>query len=207
MIIVGIAGGSASGKTRVAKMIASHFSDDICILKYDSYYLSFSEYSLEERKTFNYDHPDTFDHELLKNHLKLFLEGKTVATPIYDYINYERSNEVFEVKNPTVLIIEGILALYDEEIRNMFDIKVFIDTDDDIRFIRRLKRDIEKRGRDFESVSSQYLTTVKHMHDLYIQPTKRYADIVVPLGADNTVAIEMICSYIKCKKSSLVNDF
>ncbi len=199
MIIVGIAGGSASGKTKIAQKIAERFLNNVHIIKYDAYYLPFKEYSLEERKTFNYDHPETFDHQLLKEHLLMLEAGEKVATPIYDYVNYTRSAEVMMLQNPPILIIEGILTLFNPEIRELCDLKIYVDTDDDIRFIRRLHRDTKKRGRDLQSVSDQYLESVKVMHDLYVKPTKKYADIIIPIGADNHIAIEMVCAYIGSK--------
>lgn len=192
-IIIGVTGGSGSGKTSVSRAILNHFPEhSIMMLEHDSYYKDQSHLEFEERLKTNYDHPFAFDTDLLIEHLEVLLNYETIEKPVYDYVHHTRSEETVIQEPRDVIILEGILILEDERLRNMMDIKVYVDTDDDIRIIRRIKRDIEERGRTLDSVIDQYLTVVKPMYHQFIEPTKRYADVVVPEGGKNHVAIDLI---------------
>ena len=193
-ILIGIAGGTASGKTSIANILKEEFKDtnSVQILKEDDYYKDQSDMPMEERFKTNYDHPFAFDFDLMEKHLKDLLDCIAIEKPTYDYTVHNRSN-VTEIIEPTdVIILEGLFALYNPEIRVLEDIKIFADSDADIRFIRRLKRDIRDRNRTIESVIEQYLTTVKPMHEQFIEPTKKYADIIIPDCKTNTVGIDLI---------------
>ncbi len=192
-IIIGVTGGSGSGKTSVSRAILNHFPEhSIMMLEHDSYYKDQSHLEFEERLKTNYDHPFAFDTDLLIEHLEVLLNYETIEKPVYDYVHHTRSEETVIQEPRDVIILEGILILEDERLRNMMDIKVYVDTDDDIRIIRRIKRDMEERGRTLDSVIDQYLTVVKPMYHQFIEPTKRYADVVVPEGGKNHVAIDLI---------------
>ena len=192
--IIGIAGGTASGKSLVSKKVFEESSlyGSVVVIKMDDYYKDLSNLSLEERAQINYDHPNSFDIDLLVEHINKLKNGETINKPIYDFSIHNRTNETDLISPVNVVIIEGILIFAIPEIRELFDIKLFVDTPDDIRFIRRLKRDIKKRGRDVESVINQYLETVRPMHHLFVEPSKQYADIIVPEGGYNQVALNMI---------------
>lgn len=207
-IIIGIAGGSASGKTSVARKLVKNFDDDktVTIIRQDDYYRDQSHMPFQERLKTNYDHPDAFDNELLIRQIDELASGKSVEKPTYDYVNHTRST-ITEVVHPSdVLILEGLFVLEDEEIRKRLDMKIFIDTDADIRFIRRLKRDVRDRGRTIESVCDQYMNTVRVMHEAFVEPSKRKADVIIPEGSHNEVAMDLlltkISSIITSKKSS-----
>ncbi|MBQ1299582.1 MAG: uridine kinase [Erysipelotrichaceae bacterium] len=207
-IIIGIAGGSASGKTSVARKLVKNFDDDktVAIIRQDDYYRDQSHMPFQERLKTNYDHPDAFDNELLIRQIDELASGKSVEKPTYDYVNHTRST-ITEVVHPSdVLILEGLFVLEDEEIRKRLDMKIFIDTDADIRFIRRLKRDVRDRGRTIESVCDQYMNTVRVMHEAFVEPSKRKADVIIPEGSHNEVAMDLlltkISSIITSKKSS-----
>lgn len=196
-IVIGVAGGSASGKTTVSRAIFDKFSGhSILLLEEDSYYKK-SNLPFAEREKINYDHPLSFDTDLLYQQLQDLLNYKTIEKPVYDYTTHNRSDEVVLVEPKEVIILEGILVLFDERLRNLMDIKVFVDTDDDIRIIRRIQRDMKERGRTLQSVIDQYLDTVKPMYHQFIEPTKRYADIIVPEGGKNQVAIDLLATKIK----------
>ncbi|MBO8131404.1 MAG: uridine kinase [Candidatus Marinimicrobia bacterium] len=191
-ILIGIAGGTGSGKTSMAKNIVKDLNpNDVIIIELDSYYHDLSHIPLDMRHRHNFDHPDAYDFKLLKEHIKSLLEGKPVNIPIYDYKTHTRKKETIQVYGHRIIVLEGIMALYDEELRDMMDIKIYIETADDIRFIRRLKRDIKERGRTLESVIAQYMETVRPMHEQFVEPTKKYADIIIPEGGFNTVAIDL----------------
>lgn len=197
-ILILIAGGTASGKTTVVDKLKAHFSDDdISVVAMDNYYKRRDDISLEERKKINYDHPDAIDMKLLKEHIILLLNNCDVACPIYDFKNHNRSNSTINIKHSRVIIVEGILALYDSEIRELADIEIFVESEPDIRFIRRLKRDISERGRDVDDVISQYLATVKPMYDSYVAPTKRFADIIIPNDTKHDMAIDILATKIE----------
>ena len=193
-ILIGIAGGTASGKTSVAKILKDDFKDtqSVTIIKEDDYYKDQSNITYEERCKTNYDHPLAFDFDLMTKQLKELLCGHTIQKPTYDYTVHNRSDVIETVEPSDVIILEGLFTLYNPEIRELEDIKVFIDTDADKRFIRRLKRDIVERQRTMESVMDQYLTTVKPMHDQFIEPTKKYANIIIPDGKTNVVGVDIL---------------
>lgn len=197
--ILGIAGGTASGKTTVAKKLKELAEPygKVAMLRLDDYYKDMSHLCLEERKKINFDHPDSYDFELILKHINDLLNGIPVKKPIYDFVISVRTKETELVEPSDVIIIEGIMIFTCEELRNMFDMKIYVDTPDDIRFIRRLKRDIRDRGRTVESVVNQYLTTVRPMHHSFVEPSKRYADIIVPEGGKNEVAIDLLITKIK----------
>ena len=196
-IIIGVTGGSGSGKTSVSRAIFNNFPDhSIMMLEQDSYYKDQSHLSFEERLNTNYDHPFAFDNDLLIQHVGDLLNYKAIEKPVYDYVAHTRSQATIIQEPKEVIILEGILILEDERLRDLMDIKVYVDTDDDIRIIRRIKRDMEERGRTLDSVIEQYLTVVKPMYHQFIERTKRYADIIVPEGGENHVAIDLITTKV-----------
>ena len=196
--LIGIAGGTASGKTTVAQKVfheAKKFGS-VVVIRLDDYYKEMFNLNLSERANINYDHPDSYDSQLLVSHLKLLKQGLSIEKPTYDFVVHNRSKDV-EIINPAnVVIVEGIMVFAIPELKNLFDIKLFVDTPDDIRFIRRLNRDIEHRGRTVESVVNQYLSTVRPMHLLFVEPSKKFADIIIPEGGENQVAIDFITTKI-----------
>ncbi|MCO7134341.1 uridine kinase [Ligilactobacillus salivarius] len=197
-VIIGVTGGSGSGKTTVSRAIFEQLhGHSLLMLQEDSYYNDQSDMPFEERIKTNYDHPNAFDTELLVKQLKDLLDWKTIEKPIYDYTEHTRSLEVEKVEPKEVIILEGILVLNDPALRDLMDIKIFVDTDDDIRIIRRIQRDIEERGRSLQSVIDQYKSTVKPMYHQFIEPTKRYADIIVPEGGENQVAIDLLVTKVR----------
>ncbi len=193
-IIIGIAGGSASGKTTIARVISDEFRErkSLVIIRQDDYYKDQSALTMEQRVLTNYDHPFAFDNDLLVKHLDELLQRKTIIKPIYDFKQHTRSDEIETITPKDVIILEGLFILEDETIRNRLDMKIFVDTDADVRFIRRLKRDVIDRGRTVESVISQYLATVKPMHEGFVEPSKKFADIIIPEGGKNLVAIDLL---------------
>ena len=196
--VIGIAGGTASGKTTVARKVLNEAKKfgSVVVIRLDDYYKEMSNLDLSERAKINYDHPDSYDSQLLITHLNILKQGKSIQKPTYDFVIHNRSKEV-EIINPAnVVIVEGIMVFAIPELKNLFDIKLFVDTPDDIRFIRRLTRDIEHRGRTVESVVSQYLSTVRPMHLLFVEPSKKFADIIIPEGGENQVAIDFITTKI-----------
>ena len=195
-LFIGIAGGSGGGKTTLAKHLAEYFGDRLVLLRHDDYYKSQSSLTLEERATLNYDHPDAFDTDLLVSHLDELRAGNDISCPIYNYSLHDRDTNVRIVKAKEVIVLEGILIFENREILDRLDIKIFVDTDADIRIIRRIKRDVSERGRDLDSVINQYINTVKPMHEAFVEPSKRRADIIVPQGGMNRVAIDMITQRI-----------
>lgn len=197
-ILIGITGGTGSGKSSIADTIYSSFSNEcIAMIQQDMYYKDQSNLSMEERVKTNYDHPKAFDNELLISHLNDLINGIAIDKPIYDFSKHTRSHETVRVEPREIIIVEGILVLENKELRDLLDIKVYVDTDADIRILRRLVRDINERGRTVESVINQYLEIVRPMHMEFIEPTKRYADIIVPEGGQNKVAIDILVSKIK----------
>ncbi|WP_417899496.1 uridine kinase [Bacillus haimaensis] len=197
-IVIGVAGGSGSGKTSVTKAIFDHFTEkSILMLEQDYYYKDQADVAFEERLKTNYDHPLAFDNDLLIQHIQSLLSYDSVNKPVYDYTLHTRSSQVVEVEPKEVIIVEGILVLEDERLRNLMDIKLFVDTDADIRIIRRMLRDIKDRGRTIDSVIEQYVTVVRPMHNQFIEPTKRYADIIIPEGGQNHVAIDLMVTKIQ----------
>lgn len=197
VMVIGIAGGSGSGKTTLAQKIKEVFEEDVIILCHDYYYKSNDCISLEDRKKLNYDHPDSFDTDLLIEHLKRLKEMDTIYHPVYSFVDHTRLKETVEVKPAKVIIVEGILIFENKQLCDLMDIKVFVDTDSDVRIIRRLLRDVQERGRDLDSVVNQYLSTVKPMHEEFVDPSKKRADIIIPEGGCNTVALNMLLERIK----------
>lgn len=196
--IIGIAGGTSSGKTTISKKIyeQSMKYGSVIVIRLDDYYNDLAKISLEERKKINFDHPDSYDINLLIYHLNKLKNHESILKPTYDFINYTRSHEYEEIFPANVIIVEGIMLFQNQKLRDMFDIKIFVETPDDIRFIRRLKRDIKYRGRSVESVCEQYLSTVRPMHLTFVEPSKIYADLIIPEGGENIVAINIIVSKI-----------
>ena len=195
-LFIGIAGGSGSGKTTLANKLAEFFSDSLSILRHDDYYKAQSDLTIEERKALNFDHPDAFDTALLIEHLDALRRGEDIECPIYDYSIHDRSEKTRTVKSTKVIVLEGILIFENPEILKRLDVKIFVDTDADVRIIRRIKRDVNERGRDLDSIISQYFNTVKPMHEAFVEPSKKNADIIVPEGGKNRVALEMIIERI-----------
>ena len=192
ILVIGIAGGSGSGKTTLMKRLVEHFGSDVAVLSHDNYYKRHDELTFEERAALNYDEPDALDTSLLVYQLDQLRHGRAIDCPQYDFTNHNRSDETLRVEPQRVIIVEGIMIFVDEDLRSLMDIKIFVDTDADIRLCRRIKRDVTKRGRSLESVIHHYKSTVKPMHEKYVEPSKRYADLVVPEGGKNQVALDMI---------------
>ena len=198
MLIIGIAGGTGSGKTTVVrKIIESLPTGEVVLLPQDSYYKDSSHVPAEQRQSINFDHPDAFDWKLLSSHIALLRQGKSIEQPIYEYITSTRQKETIHIEPRKVVIIEGILALYDQKLRDMMDLKIFVDTDPDDRLIRVIQRDIIERGRTAEAVMERYVRVLKPMHQQFIEPSKRYADLIVPEGGSNQIAIDILTMYIK----------
>lgn len=197
ILTIGIAGGTGSGKTTITKKIISEFGSDVSVIHHDSYYKAHNELSYEERCRLNYDHPESFDTPLLLKHLRALKSGRAIEAPVYDYTVHNRSKETELIKPARVLIVEGILIYAEPELCRELDIKLFVDTDADVRILRRIVRDVKKRGRTLDSVIEQYLTTVKPMHEEFVEPSKRRADIIIPEGGRNTVALEMVLERIR----------
>jgi uridine kinase len=195
-LFIGIAGGSGSGKTTLGNRLLEFFGDSLSLLRHDDYYKAQSTLSIEERACLNFDHPDAFDTPLLIEHLDRLRLGESIDCPIYDYSKHDRSDRVRTVKATEVIVLEGILIFENPEILDRLDIKIYVDTDADVRIIRRIKRDVSERGRDLDSVITQYFATVKPMHEAFVEPSKRRADIIVPEGGMNSVALEMIIQRI-----------
>jgi uridine kinase len=201
-LIIGISGASASGKSLLANTIVSELgSSQVAIIPEDAYYRDRYDLTLEQREKINYDHPDAFEHELLREHLATLQNGGSIELPIYDYTVHLRSKQTRSIGKHTIIVLEGILLLADDKLRQLMDIKIFMDTPLDICLIRRLQRDVIRRGRTFESVLQQYETSVRPMYQQFIEPSKRYADIIVPRGGENRIAIEVI----KAKMQELLN--
>jgi uridine kinase len=197
-VVIGVAGGSGSGKTSVTKAIYESFKGhSITMLQQDYYYKDQSDLPFEERLKTNYDHPLAFDNDLLIKHIEKLLRYEPIEKPVYDYSLHTRSKEVIEVEPKDVIILEGILVLEDERLRSLMDIKLYVDTDADIRIIRRMSRDIKERGRTLDSVIEQYTNVVRPMHNQFIEPTKRYADVIIPEGGQNHVAIDLMVTKIQ----------
>ena len=198
-IIIGIAGGSGSGKTTLARNIKETFSDDAVLISMDSYYKHSPELTYEERVVRNYDHPDAFDLDMFIDHVRALKQGKTIVVPQYDFTAHLRSDQTVTVESSSIIILEGVLLFADPRLTELMDIKVFVDTDADVRIIRRIVRDVKKRGRSLDSVVAQYLGTVKPMHEQFVEPGKKIADIIVPEGGKNLVALGMISDFLEKK--------
>lgn len=195
--IVAIAGGSASGKSTIVKIIAEKFKDDLVVVGHDNYYRAHDDIDFEERKLLNYDHPQAFDTDLFCDDLKKLLAGLEIDMPLYDYKIHTRSKDTVKVRAKKIILTEGILVLYDKKIRELTDTKVFVDADSDIRLKRRILRDTVERGRSLESCLTQYIEQVKPMHEKYVEPSKKYADIIIPRGAKNIKGIEILSKHIE----------
>lgn len=195
-IVIGIAGGTASGKTTVASKIKEVFGNNVGLVCHDCYYLPHDELTYEERAKINYDHPNAFETDRLIRDIKSLKNGNDINVPVYDFTIHNRVNQTTNVEARKVIIVEGIMVFENEELRNLMDIKIFVDTDADERLARRILRDVRERGRSLESVLAQYTSTVKPMHDQFVEPSKRYADIIVPRGGENSVALDLIIERI-----------
>jgi uridine kinase len=197
-LIIGIAGGSGSGKSTVARNVAQALrTESVAFIDMDAYYLNFAHLPIDERRKINWDHPEAFDWPLLVEHLGRLAAGDAVDKPVYDYVTHTRSGQSVPVPAADVVVIDGILLFSDARVRDLCDVKVFVDADADIRLIRRIRRDINKRGRPLDEVLEQYLTTVQPMHLQFVEPSKRYADVIVPRGGHNSIAIEMLVAKIQ----------
>lgn len=196
VLVIGIAGGTGSGKTTLTNQIAAQFPDQVTIVKHDDYYKAHDEMTYEERCRLNYDHPNAFDTDLMIEHLKALKDGKSVECPVYDFTVHNRSKKTTIIKPERVIIVEGILIFENKELCELMDIRIFVDTDADLRIIRRIQRDVMERARSLESVIGQYLNTVKPMHEQFVEPSKKNANIIVPEGGYNRVAMEMIRNQI-----------
>ncbi len=196
-IVIGIAGGTGSGKTTLTRELRDHFgADEVSVIDHDSYYKRHDDLTYEDRCKLNYDHPNSFDTPLLIEHLKALKAGQTVEVPVYDYTVHNRSDKTVRVAPAPVIILEGILIFADPELCEQMDMKVFVDTDADVRILRRILRDVKERGRTLDSVVDQYLTTVKPMHEQFVEPSKRKADLIVPEGGRNRVALDMLIQWV-----------
>lgn len=202
-ILIGIAGGTGSGKTTLTRHLKEHFGPEVTVIGHDNYYKRQDGKTLEERAKVNYDHPAAFDTELLIEHLKELKEGRPIRCPVYSYVEHNRTEETREILPTKVIIVEGILIFQNPTLRDMFDIKIFVETDADVRILRRALRDVEERGRTLQSVVTQYLTTVKPMHEQYVEPSRKFADIIVLEGGRNLVALEMIMQRIRAHIDTL----
>ena len=197
IMTIGIAGGTGSGKTTITQRIVQEFGDNVTVLYHDNYYKAHHGMTYEQRAALNYDHPDAFDTELLIRDLRAIRQGKSICCPVYDYSIHDRSDELLVVSPAPVVIVEGILIFSDPELCSLMDIKLFVDTDADVRILRRIIRDVHERGRSLDSVVSQYLTTVKPMHEQFVEPSKHKADLIIPEGGHNLVAMDMVMERIR----------
>ena len=197
ILTIGIAGGTGSGKTTITKRIMERFGGNVSVVNHDNYYKAHDEMTYEERCKLNYDHPDAFENDLMIEHLKQLKAGKSVRCPVYDYTVHNRSKDTVVIKPAKVILVEGILILADKELCDQMDIRVFVDTDADVRILRRIVRDVKKRERTLESVIDQYLTTVKPMHEAFVEPSKKNAHIIIPEGGRNQVALDMVIGRIR----------
>ena len=197
IMVVGIAGGTGSGKTTITKKLMQHFGGDVSVIYHDNYYKAHHNMSYEERSRLNYDHPDSFDTDLLIQAVKDLKAGRSVTCPVYDYTIHDRSDKVIVVRPAKVIIVEGILIFQSRELCQQMDIKIYVDTDADVRILRRIVRDVRDRGRSLDSVVNQYLSTVKPMHEQFVEPSKRIADIIIPDGGHNQVAMEMVMERVR----------
>ena len=196
-LVIGIAGGTGSGKTTLMKNIVARFGGEVSVLSHDNYYKRRDELSFEERCKINYDEPAALDTSLLVYHLEQLRSGRPIECPVYDFVEHNRSDETLRIIPNRVIIVEGIMIFENEPLRNLMDVRIFVDTDADVRLCRRIKRDVNKRGRSLESVLAQYQSTVKPMHEKYVEPSKKYANLVVPEGGKNQVALDMIMGHIE----------
>ncbi len=197
ILVIGIAGGTGSGKTTLMKNLIKAFENDVTILSHDNYYKRHDELTYEERCKLNYDEPAALETDLMARHLDQLRQGNAIDCPVYDFTQHNRSDETIHIEPKKVIIVEGILIFENQPLRDLMDIRIFVDTDADVRLCRRIKRDVNKRGRSLESVLLQYQETVKPMHEMYVEPSKKYANIIVPEGGKNLVALDMIMGRIQ----------
>ena len=197
VMVIGIAGGTGSGKTTITRKLIQRFGGDVSVIYHDNYYKAHHDMSYEQRCKLNYDHPEAFDTYMLIDALRELKRGNSVTCPVYDYTIHDRSDRTITIKPAKVIIVEGILIFQNKELCRQMDIKIFVDTDADVRILRRITRDVRDRGRSLESVVNQYLTTVKPMHEMFVEPSKRNADIIIPEGGHNIVALDMIVERVK----------
>ena len=201
IMVIGIAGGSGSGKTTITNQIVEQLGADVTVITHDNYYRAHHEMTYDERCLLNYDHPDSYETELLTEHLAALRRGESVEIPTYDFSIHDRTDETITVRPSSVIIVEGILLFFHPELRDLMDIKVFVDCDADVRILRRIMRDVRERGRTLESVINQYLATVKPMHEAFVEPSKRFAEIIIPTSERNPVALDMLVNRIQAHLS------
>lgn len=197
VMVIGIAGGTGSGKSTITRRLKECFGEDVSVLYHDNYYKAHHDMPYEEREKLNYDHPDSLDTPLLVEAVRELKQGKAVTCPVYDYTIHDRSDRVTVVKPAPVIVVEGILIFQDPALCREMDIKIFVDTDADVRILRRVVRDVKERGRSLDSIVSQYLATVKPMHELYVEPSKRNADVIIPVGGYNQVALDLVIERVR----------
>ncbi len=202
IMVIGIAGGTGSGKTTITKRLIERFGGDVSVVHHDNYYKAHHDMPYEERALLNYDHPDAFDTDMLIEHLKLLKQGQSVECPVYDYSIHDRTDRTITIRPTRVIIVEGILIYENRELCDQMDIKIFVDADADVRILRRIVRDVRDRGRSLESVINQYLSTVKPMHEAFVEPSKRRADVIVPEGGHNLVALDMVIQRVRAHLES-----
>lgn len=194
--VLGVAGGSASGKTTIINKIKDYFGNDIAVISHDNYYKAHYDMPFEERCKLNYDHPDSFESDRMAEDVRRLIKGHSIEMPVYDYCVHNRSDKTIAVEPKSVIIMEGILVLENRELRDLMDIKIYVDTDADERLMRRIRRDMENRGRSIDSIIEQYSQTVKPMHEEFVEPSKKYADIIIPRGGENAAGIDMLITYL-----------
>jgi len=197
IMVIGIAGGTGSGKTTITDRLVEKFGGNVSVVHHDNYYKAHHNMTYEERCLLNYDHPDSFDTDMMIEHLQLLKQGKSIECPIYDYTIHDRSDQTVTIEPTRVIIVEGILIYADPRVCDQIDVKIFVDTDADVRILRRIQRDVQERGRSLESVINQYLATVKPMHEQFVEPSKRRADVIIPEGGRNLVALEMVVQRVR----------
>lgn len=202
-VLVGIAGGTGSGKTTVVRRILEAFECDVVCLDMDSYYRDLSHLPMEDRRRYNFDHPDAFDTPLFMEHLRLLQRGEGIEKPVYSFAEFTRTAETISIAPAAIIIVEGILVLADRGVREILDTRIFVDAEDDIRFIRRMQRDVSERGRTLDSVVKQYMETVRPMHLSFVEPSKRYADVIIPRGGKNNIAITMVIADLRARLVAL----
>ena len=202
IMVIGIAGGTGSGKTTITRRLIERFGGDVSVIHHDNYYKAHHDMPYEERALLNYDHPDSFDTDMLIEHLKLLKEGKSIQCPVYDYAIHDRTDQTVTIRPTRVIIVEGILIYENRELCDQMDIKIFVDADADVRILRRIVRDVRDRGRSLEGVIDQYISTVKPMHEAFVEPSKRRADVIVPEGGHNLVALDMVIQRVRAHLES-----
>ncbi|MBR4549208.1 MAG: uridine kinase [Oscillospiraceae bacterium] len=202
IMVIGIAGGTGSGKTTITRRLIERFGGDVSVIHHDNYYKAHHDMPYEERALLNYDHPDAFDTDMLIEHLKLLKQGQSVQCPVYDYSIHDRTDKTITIRPTRVIVVEGILIYENKELCDQMDIKIFVDADADVRILRRIVRDVRDRGRSLESVINQYLSTVKPMHEAFVEPSKRRADVIVPEGGHNLVALDMVIQRVRAHLES-----